>query len=1730
VQILAGNLQANNASMSTRAQHDESDVPTIYGALYSSNEVGFTKGIYSIEPTDGATLSPVKQDNTISVRAGVYINGKYYAFEVVDAGTYQYRLTTYNAETWEISGTPITITGEENEIRSMAYNHVTGVTYAVAKGTDSYSTLSTIDLETGTVTNIAQLIDTNESLPVFARLRNSSALAVDANGVLYSMTDGGNILKVNQTSAAVTSVYNASLTIHPCSSAVFDHETNKFYISFTSPMSSGSGIYEVDLIGQTHSILTAFANKEQFNGIYIKPAAVKTPAAPIVYGIVIEAENNPSAVRSVYSMPTSDGTFNLVMEKDDMAVWDGVYANGKYYAYIYRGLTHANRLICELTTYNPETWDVIGTPIVSTDLELEDGIEFMTYDATTGLTYVTSRTTASRTRTLSTLNLETGKVTPIGEIEADAFEDFIPVMLAVDSKGEIYTMIGGDGTYSGYLFKVNKKTAKATPIAKTNLAVYSGGRLGAVIDQNTDKMYLSFYGSTGTSGLYEVNLSTAQPQLITTYPQRERVTGLFIKGEAGETGAPAGISDLSFTPDTPGALTGKISFTVPSQTNDGSSLSGTLNGKIMIGGQNPYYIFGLTPGNIYTSESLTVNEGGFIQFRVTLSNAAGESQEASYQVFIGKDTPSPVTNVVLSLNGESKPEITWNAPTTTVNGGFFDIANLKYEVKRNPDNNVVATGITTLSVVDNSLPSTMAPYSYSVTPYIEALYGNSETSNTIILGDPFTVPYTETFTDNSFLLWTEIDNDGDGNTWTYSAKGAMSSAAPYSGSADVNDWLLSPPIVLESGVAYKLNYHVQTSNYYREERLKVSYGKSLIPGEQSVIEDIPSLKGWDAQDFGFDYTNNIVIPEGNGGNYYIGFNAYSEKGNASIYVNNITIEVLAAKGSPNVATDLNLAYGSGGALSSTISFKAPAIEIGGNALTDLTEINIYKGKETTPIHTFTSPTIGSELSWTDNAATAGFNAYRIVAENSYGIGLPVIDSVFVGLDIPAVVTDLILVKQGNDAKISWTAPSAGVNNGYVDASAITYKIVRNDGTVLETAYVGTTYTDNTLDEEVQATVSYTISASNTKGLGGAATSNEIKFGNAYTVPFSESFAGMSYAKSGWIYNNISASGFSDAWVLASAAIMDANLTPQDEDGGMMLFNSYDLRAASKAQMISPVIDLSAVANPVLKFWFFHGSPTDSDGVYLVLHASVNNGGMVKMDTDTIHYNTTGKEGWTLYEVPLTAYQGATDFMVGFEGYSTYNWSKESAIDNIIIENQAQKDLQVISLASPSRIYAGTSNKFTATIKNSGVDAITDYEVTVYSNGAIVATEQGANIASGAEQTITINVQAMFSDIGSTNEYYCEVIVTGDEVSENNTSEKAYIDVFASAYQPAAELDAEELDGIVTLSWTAPVDSKKPVELTDDFESYTTFIIDNVGDWTMVDKDGIATHYDADLFLVPVANLGAPMAYQVFDYVKANAGGSPGYASYSGSQSLISYTTTTNTPNNDWLISPEILGVAQTISFYARTVNQASTNLERFIVYYSTTDKDTDSFIQVSEENHVEAPTAWTKFSFEIPAGAKYFAIRCVSSNALAMLIDDITYLKAGESVSVSGYNVYRNDVKINSAVVTTNSYTDNSPEEGNNVYHVTAVYTTEESDLSNSATIYYESGNGIGSSVNDNIKVYAGKGVIAIKEANELPISIVTIDGLRVHDQTGTGNDLISVNQGIYIVKAGSKIVKVIVK
>lgn len=960
----------------------------------------------------------------------------------------------------------------------------------------------------------------------------------------------------------------------------------------------------------------------------------------------------------------------------------------------------------------------------------------------------------------------------------------------------------------------------------------------------------------------------------------------------------------------------------------------------------------------------------------------------------------------------------------------------------------------------------------------------------------------------AFNRWKVINGDPTSTTtWTYYASKGNGYARVLkdlsSERKPQDDWLISPSITLEAGKMYELSFYAYAGVSNKTEKMKVTLGTdTTIAAQTCELVDLGSFKRGD------ETHRTAKFNVASSGTYNIGFYAYSDANQGRIEVDSIFVREVSAGAAPMPIADLAATAGGRGALTAALTFTAPAKAADGTALSSITSIKIYRGDEL--VGTIDNPQPGAAQTWIDKNAAHGENTYTVTSVNDDGESEPAKVTVYVGGDVPTAVTSLT-AKRNKDLSItiSWAAPTTSVNGGYFDPENVKYEI-RLDGdsitTVDETAYL---YAIDA--ESAQKVYAFTVVPTVDFGAGEEATSNNVISGKPLKTLYGESFANAAYEVSPWAQDSFAADF---AWSVLSTPPRGID-SDYDGNSGLLSAKAYYANNNEQSRVMSPLFDLSEMSNPVFSFYLYQWAGNDSD-IYgehndvLKVQVSVDGGEWRDINEATFK-NNASKSGWVKCEVPLTRYEGS-NVSFGLLAQLADNADKDHDyvyVDSVAISEAGfTHDLAARSFTvDRKRVSPGEDTHFSLEVYNRGAETVSDYEVVLYKDKVEFQTLDGRAVAATDVVSYSFTAPASLNDTKTTHEWYAEVRYAADEISDNNVTDTiAWTVRTPDVPAPEGLKLSAETDGM-QLTWTAcesveAVENSETVMVTDDFESYTPFIIDGIGDWTVVDRDGGAT-LASGVIPVDYEHKGEAMAWQVFNTTESGVVTGDHYDNVFVSRSGVQYLMCPSNDdyyqaNDDWLISPLLDGRAQTVTFYARTPNSAS-GADWLCVYYSTTDKHPDSFIQVGDDDHIAVWDYWNKnaYTIALPVGAKYFAIRCVKCYLYCM-IDDVTYNAANGSVEgreLLGYNIYRNGEKLNDDVVSEASYTDTTTEEGEEyTYTVTAVYDKGESDYSNEVSLTYS-------------------GVSAIDAADAVPVAYYSVDGRRL-TEPAVGVNIVRMSDG----------------
>lgn len=1244
---------------------------------------------------------------------------------------------------------------------------------------------------------------------------------------------------------------------------------------------------------------------------------------------------------------------------------------------------------------------------------------------------------------------------------------------------------------NGNLYSINSTTAKEKLIGSTGVKVSGANNDWNVqsgeIDQETGIFYWASTDPQGNSALYTVDLATAKATKIGDFMHNEQVAMLTIPKETVKDEAPALASDMSLVFDK-ASLTGKVSFTAPSTTYIGGSLSGSLSYVVSVDGKETKK--GTASAGQKVEEALTVKRG-IHSVAVCFSNAVGNGPKAYANRFVGDDIPLKPTNVKATVDVKTGTvQIAWNAVTNGVNEGY--VGDMKYSVVRYPDSKTIAQSTSATSVSDVLPGGDLAGYYYTVQAISGQRKSESAKSNSVSFGNVLEPPYYQGFDNASALsTLTVLDENNDGTTWQFlEDDGSNQSAVSISyAEVDHDDWLVLPALNLKAGVLYNLSYRVATMGASFPEELEVKYGAE--PNAAAMIHEVASKT---------EYTNDQYVTVkkeltvDKDQVVYIGFHCTS---NADwcyqLVLDDIKLEGNSLK-APDATTKLSATPATDGSLKVRIDFTAPDKAIDGTKLTS--DLDVYILRDGAELQQMSAIKPGQDYYYMDNYAVQGLNTYSIIACNSEGTGRESKSvEAYVGEDTPSKVQNIKTSVGDNVITLTWDAVTTGEHGGHMSTEGMSYNVYEifegDTGADLELINcveepkVTIEYDVNEGDQDM---INYALSAENETGEGPRAMSPGIIVGKPYDLPFEEHFKGGRLDNTMWFIEEKGSEESTFSLMQGFSA---------DGDGGCAGYVSASAKDA--ALLGSGKISLKGAANPTLVF-STKSTMADAKGKVVVYIRKPDLSEKQLCVVDYSKLDNSAKD-WPTTSVTIPAeYTSLPYVMFTFvtsaaEGESVY-------FDQIYVRDVVAKDLRA-TLSAPSKVRKGDKVTARVMVTNMGSVAVDNYTVNLYAGDKLVDTKTvKESLASYASRTEALTYSTSVMD-ASPLKLKAEVVVEGESTPEDNEDAAEVVLNVSTLTGPDAVTATASDESTVVVEWTKVNETSDRV--TDDFDAYAAWSKDSFGDWTSVyGEKGIAKGPFSNSY--PHPNENERFAYTVVEpstWLPAEL--LDKYAClkpHSGIHYLASFYSVENSqfiPADNWLISPSLSGEAQTVSFWANNFNSQGTKYtENFEVLYSTSGITLDDFKSTGKK--FEATTGeWKEYTVDLPAGATYFAIHNNTADTYMFMLDDVTYT-AGCG-KVLGYNVYR-DGKLLKRVEPNAELriTDKAPS-GKHTYAVSALYAGGESEATKSAVV--TDINGVVNAIDGTFDVF-------------------TVDGKRIAKGV---TSLDGIARGFYIVN-GKKVVR----
>ncbi|MDL2256862.1 choice-of-anchor J domain-containing protein [Bacteroidales bacterium OttesenSCG-928-I14] len=670
---------------------------------------------------------------------------------------------------------------------------------------------------------------------------------------------------------------------------------------------------------------------------------------------------------------------NVSLIKNDYTYYPhaGEYVNGTWYAYM-----------CYYNPEKPQTfvtinlstgaYSTLGTVIGGYGGYLDtDYVADMAYSYKDEKMYALKNVTEN---ILTTVDLTSATKGIHAVVDTLTGPDAKLMTLACSFAGKLYA-IGDDAKL--YEIKVEEKTA--TLIGDLNIAGLSFNyRQSMSFDHNTGTLYwLSENGK-----LYTINTTTGAATLSgSVTSSNRRMTSLFTVFNKVDENTPSMPLNLTATTGEGANLALTLKWNNPTKTVEGNALTLTAVKIYRDADLIDTYTTNLTNGaEITWSDSAPI--AGSHTYKIVPVNSNGNGVASSVNVYLGIDTPNPVTNLQLSVDNNGKPTLTWDAPTTGVNGGA--IGALTYDILRDPGNVNVVSDITATTYTDNA-EFDLGKYAYSV--IAKSAAGSSAATITVatVLGTPLSIPWREDFDFvNDFNLWTIINANPspDNVKWTRytsggkTTSGSVTCGVTYaSGISNNDDWLITPPIKLDASKKYMLRWADKCYTASKTVSYNLAMGSAATVEAQTTALGAYSINETGAPKY---YDKELVLPAiSTTGTYYFAWQCTSANGSgsANLYIDDI--EIVELLENDLLATSLSGDKGASVGFEQTYTLN---VKNQGSANVTAFTVKLYDEAETLLASAPFAGTLALGestnviLKWTPNAAAEGNRTLKALVE------------------------------------------------------------------------------------------------------------------------------------------------------------------------------------------------------------------------------------------------------------------------------------------------------------------------------------------------------------------------------------------------------------------------------------------------------------------------------------------------------------------------------------------------------------------------------------------------------------------------------------------------------------------------------------------------------------------------------------------------------------------------------
>lgn len=497
--------------------------------------------------------------------------------------------------------------------------------------------------------------------------------------------------------------------------------------------------------------------------------------------------------------------------------------------------------------------------------------------------------------------------------------------------------------------------------------------------------------------------------------------------------------------------------------------------------------------------------------------------------------------------------------------------------------------------------------------------------------------------------------------------------------------------------------------------------------------------------------------------------------------------VPSPNGSPAKVSNIKAVPAENGVKTATISWNNPLLDNAGANLSSITAVKLYRNNEL--IKTYDSPSVGGEYVYVDNPKRNGNFIYKITVENSIGVGNAAFVKVFVGEDIPMAPKDVVLSRNGTSGILSWIAPKVGLNGGWINGSALTYKITRKpDNKIVAEAVQGNSYTDIVGNA---GSYTYNIQSSISGIAGGSVNSNPLYIGNSLSLPY------QCLTDQQW-----------SLWTVINVNEDNRTWVHYDNGDGVIVHYTYSIEEDADDWLISPPITLNP-GSYKLSFDYKSRSSVFSEkmGLYYGRGETVATQSNLLADYNDI-MDVNYKRG-----IQVVTVAEAGDYNFSFYAYSEAG-KAGIQLNNVKLEAMVENDLEAIGISGNMIPVANVEQTYTVKIRNGGSLTQNSYEVELIDEANAVLSTVNIDQVIGVNETKEVTLTWTPTAVAK-NKLRGKVVLLNDQTSTNNISPVIEIEVQPEGLEMITIGDGNIKSNIMPLDFYYGTSTSQTIYLKDE---------------------------------------------------------------------------------------------------------------------------------------------------------------------------------------------------------------------------------------------------------------------------------------------------------------------------